>query len=286
MIKCTNCNNLLYRDDVCEYCGLETRDITYVNYNFKNEDDTKTCNSTNRIEKIQNWYNWSKDEKNEYKLNLYTIQYCNKLNSITNDFFLNQNIIKQICDFSCNLMRAIKDDFNGSKRSKVKDGLIIMCIYYILKFNNLYTSYITISKLLNIEIKYISKANKIILQLINNHKLNIPQNLIDSINKIDNPMDYINKIIEKHNLIINPNILDQVSKLINICQDNDILLDHTPLSIGVSCFYYILSINFIEININIFSSIYNISIVTILKTFKKLTSFTSKLEQMGIKCIN
>ena len=58
--------------------------------------------------------------------------------------------------------------------------------------------------------------------------------------------------------------------LINICEENDLLLDHTPQSVGICCFYYILKLNNIEIDVKLFIEIYNISAVTLFKTHSKL----------------
>jgi hypothetical protein len=60
--------------------------------------------------------------------------------------------------------------------------------------------------------------------------------------------------------------------LIDICEDNDLISDTTPLTIGVTCFYYILKLPEINIDIDlkIFTSIYDVSLVTLTKTFNKL----------------
>jgi transcription initiation factor TFIIIB Brf1 subunit/transcription initiation factor TFIIB len=291
---CKNCNeNLQLSDNVCYNCGLETGGIEYSSYNFEEIEQIpykKASFQNSRIAKIQEWFTWTSEEKNEYKLNKYTKEFCHNLNNEFSsnkiNIMLNESIIEQVVIFVSQVMKAIKDDFNGPKRSKVKDGLIIMCLYYVLKSNEgTYISYIDISKILKIEMKYISSANKTITLLINNGKLKLKESFKDFIFKTEKPMDYINKIIEKYNLQIDPLILIQVSNLIDICEDNDILLDHTPLSIGVSCFYYILTLNSLEIDIKLFSELYNISIVTIDKTFKKLLSFKEQFSQFGINAL-
>lgn len=290
---CKNCNeDLQLGDNVCYNCGLETGGVEYSSYSFEEVEQIpykKASFQNSRIAKIQEWFTWTSEEKNEYKLNKYTKEFYYNLNNLFSNnkisIMLNENIIEQIVIFVSQVMKAIKDDFNGPKRSKVKDGIIIMCIYYVLKSNEIYTSYIDISKILKIEMKHISNANKTITLLINNGKLKINESFKDFIFKTEKPMDYINKIIEKYSLSIDSLILIQVSNLIDICEDNDILLDHTPLSIGVSCFYYILTLNSLEIDIKLFSELYNISIVTIDKTFKKLLSFKEQFSKLGINAL-
>jgi len=300
---CKNCNeDLQLNDNVCYNCGLETGYIEYSSYNFEEVESVpykKVSFQNSRIAKIQEWFTWTSEEKNEYKLNKYTKEFCYNLNNLFLDIkilaaesldldnkinvTLSENIIEQVVTFVSQVMKAIKDSFNGPKRSKVKNGIIIMCIYYVLKSNEIHTSYIDISKILKIEMKYISNANKTITLLINNGKLKIKKTFKDFIFKTEHPMDYINKVIDKYSLSIDSVVLIQVVNLIDICEDNDILLDHTPLSIGVSCFYYILKLNSLEIDIKLFSELYNISIVTIDKTFKKLLCFKVQFEKMGIQ---
>jgi hypothetical protein len=134
--------------------------------------------------------------------------------------------------------------------------------------------------------KYISKADKLIMELISSNKLQLSQAFINNVFKTEEPIDYVTKIIDKYKLEIEKQLLEQVSELITICNDNDILLDHTPLSIGVSCFYYILDINKISINIKIFSELYDLSIVTVMKTFNKLKQYTPYFEKAGITQLN
>jgi hypothetical protein len=83
--------------------------------------------------------------------------------------------------------------------------------------------------------------------------------------------------MKKHNFKVSPNLMLQVKRLIDICETNDILLDHTPLSTGVCCFYYILKNNNIKIDAKVFSDLYNLSSVTVMKTFNKLKQHSVEL---------
>jgi len=74
--------------------------------------------------------------------------------------------------------------------------------------------------------------------------------------------------------------LEHTQSLITICEDNDILLDHTPLSVGVSCFYYILKLNNIDIDLKIFSELYDLSVVTVVKTYNKLKVYEKQISNM------
>ena len=144
---------------------------------------------------------------------------------------------------------------------------------------------IDLAKKIDLNMKYISKADKLIMELINSNKLKMSKECLNNFLQPENPIDFVTRIIEKYNLNINQSIIDQVSNLIEICEDNDILLDHTPLSIGVTCFY-VLNINNIDINIKMFSQLYDLSMVTVMKTYNKLKLYKTRFEKLNIKCLN
>lgn len=277
--NCKNCCEILY-DNTCRECGLVSDFIEYSNYVYEEPLEPKkkyNTNYSNKIVKMLEWSKWTNNEINQYKLDKYTRELCEKLE-------INDSIINGVIYLVSQVMSAIKSSYYGPKRSRVKDGIIIVCIYYISKteFIDNY-SYITLAKKLNLDIKYASRADKLIMELINANKLNISQEFVNSFIKTETPMSYVIKIVERYNFNFSEDLLQQVNNLIDICDDNDILIDHTPLSIGVSCFYYILLLNKIDIDLKIFSEIYNLSIVTIFKTYHKLQVYTERFEKFGIK---
>lgn len=258
---CSNCSTILSENNLSSESVFNKEDI----YKYKKQ--VSVGNS--RILKMQSWLMWSNIEKNEYKLKNYTINLCERLN-------ISNEIVQRVCELVLNVMTAIKDNCDGPKRSRVKDGIIIMCIHYISKTNNNIYDYSALSKKIELDTKYISKADKILMELINCNKLELSKDFLDTILQTNNPIDYVLNIIEKYNLNISSKIIDDTNLLIEVCEDNDILLDNTPLSIGVSCFYYILVKNKIEIDIKVFSEIYNLSTVTVNKTIVKLDKFLKK----------
>lgn len=281
-VDCNNCKNekyeIFYYENysVCSNCGIIlsennlSSDIVYDKEQIYVK-KRMNCNGKNsRILKMQNWLTWTSDEKNTYKLKNYTISLCENLGIV-------KDIISRICELVENVMLAIKDNCDGPKRSRVKDGIIIMCIHYISKYvgDTMY-DYSDLSKKIKLETKYICKADKILMELINCNKLQLSKDFLDIILQTNKPINYVLKIIEKYKLNICQKTIDDTTLLIDICEDNDILLDNTPLSIGVSCFYYILIKNNIEIDIKIFSDIYNLSTVTVTKTFTKLDKYFTK----------
>lgn len=285
--ECSFCKN----DDLIEYnftitckeCGLVlNNELNISSYTFSEEIQPHKNNgsSFSKITRMQKWFEWTSEEKQIYKLKNDTRVLCETLK-------IAENLIDTICDFVCNIMNKIKKT-EGSKRSRVKDGIVIICICYISNnpvYNNTTFSYnsVTLSKNLGLDIKYITKADKILMEIINcdlNNSLHIDTNIIY---KQDSPIDYINQIITKYNLyenFKNTDIINKTEKLINICDDNDLLTDHTSLSIGICCFYYILTKSNIEINIKNFTKIFNITNITINKINNKLKQHDSKIEQL------
>jgi transcription initiation factor TFIIIB Brf1 subunit/transcription initiation factor TFIIB len=274
---CTSCasENLSKEGQIiCQDCGLVLDNFSlsskgvYDNYNnTTSETNTKyNFSKSNKMLKRQEWYMWTNEEKNIYKLKSYIHTLCVQLNIV-------DNIINYIIDTTVLVMECIKKN-DGTKRARVKDGIIIMCIHYVTKDTNTPYSYVDLSKQLNLEIKYVTKAERLILELLNSKKLKLDKM---TVLKTQKPFDYVINTINKHKLDISKDILNKVQELILLCEDNDLLLDHTPLSVGVSCFYYILKLENIDIDLKIFSELYNLSSVTVIKTYNKLTKYKDQI---------
>jgi hypothetical protein len=210
------------------------------------------------------WYSYTNDEKNAYKLVKYTKDLCNKLEiTLYNDL---------ICDTVNNVFIAIKKD-DGTKRSRVKDGIIIICIYYIYK---MYDTTISmnfsneLAKKINLNHKYICRAEKIILELVNKNKISFNKEIFlntDTKLTVSQITLQLKKIL---NYILPDELYINLDKLIMICKQNDFLIEHTPYSVHVGCLYYIIKQNDINIDIYEFSKLYKLSHITILKIYNKL----------------
>lgn len=218
---------------------------------------------------MQDWYMWTNDEKNIYKLKMYVKNLCQRLK-------ISEYLIDQIVNVVTMVMDTIKRN-DGTKRARVKDGIIVICIYYVSKDTITPYSYMDMAKRLDLDIKYVTRAERLILELLNSKKLNLSKSLVLDTQK---PYDYIINTIKSKNLNIDNQILEHTQSLIAICEDNDILLDHTPLSVGVSCFYYILKSNNIDIDLKLFSELYDLSVVTVVKTYNKLKVYEKQITNM------
>lgn len=276
--SCTNCfsENLHtnYLDLICYDCGLVISSNYVTNCSsFETVPEAipkkKFTNYNNKISKMQDWYTWTNDEKNIYKLKMYVKNLCQRLK-------ISEYLIDQIVNVVTMVMDTIKRN-DGTKRARVKDGIIVICIYYVSKDTITPYSYMDMAKRLDLDIKYVTRAERLILELLNSKKLNLSKSLVLDTQK---PYDYIINTIKSKNLNIDNQILEHTQSLIAICEDNDILLDHTPLSVGVSCFYYILKSNNIDIDLKLFSELYDLSVVTVVKTYNKLKVYEKQITNM------
>lgn len=275
--ECTCCfgKRLKYIDNdyVCLDCGLIIdEDRLNTNCSFESpqpQQMTIKCSSNSRLSKMQEWYMWSNEEKNTYKLKVYVRNLCQRLHIV-------ESLVEHICNIVVMVMDSVKRN-DGTKRARVKDGIIISCIHYVSKDTSTPYSYVDMAKMLNLDIKYVTRADKLILELINCKKLNMDKALILDTMK---PYDYVVNTIQKYNIKVDRSVLQDVKTVIEICEDNDVLLDHTPLSIGVCCFYYILQLRNIDIDLKVFSELYDLSVVTVVKTYNKLKIHDKRIRNM------
>lgn len=270
---CKHClsDTVLNSDNLCYECGFSSREerISLQQVFENNIPISVKSNFKSRINKMQEWYMWSNSEKNEYKLKLCVQDLCKRLK-------IAEYLITSIVDTVILVMNAIKSN-DGTKRARVKDGIILVCIHYVSKDTSTPYSYSELTKRLNLDIKYVTRAETLILELINSKKLNLDKNLVL---KTQKPFDYVMNTIKKKYLKISQEILEKVQSLIEICEDNDLLLDHTPLSVGVCCFYYILKLENINIDMKLFSEMYELSLVTVVKTYNKLTMYDKQILEL------
>ena len=268
---CESTNIKIDNNIICGDCGLilsENRISENAVFNGSENVDCKfksTSIKSKRISKIQEWYTWTNEEKNTYKLKEYIKVLCTRLDIV-------ESIISDIIYKSIIVMNTVKK-YDGTKRARVKDGIIITCIHHISKLSNTPYCYIELANKIDLDIKYVTKAEKFISELINMKRLEFKE--FQEMKK-KNPYDYIIST----NIKVSNDILKKAKTLIELCEDNDILQDHTPLSIGCCCFYYILKREEnIDVDLKTFSNIYNISIVTIVKTYNKLLLYKNNIDK-------
>lgn len=188
---------------------------------------------------------YTDEDKKNHPIYLYIKELCDKFNVNT--------LTREIIDFCIYVFQKIKL-LDTPRRNKLKEAIVILCINYIYQQNNLSLNFK--------ETKYITKANKILLELKHlDNTFNIDKQYLL---KRLSPFEHI----KKYNL--NDIILKNTKRLIDLCEINDVLMNHTNLSIGLGCLYYVLN----EMDKNLIIENINITELTIKKIFKELKTST------------
>lgn len=266
-------------EPACLSCGLVQRDYMDISeYSFQKPIESKRANSFNKYDKISNFNQYTSKEKGDYKLKIHIKNTCDYINS--NDkpsIYIPEHFIEYIQSISCVIMDYIKQYGNsGSKRSKVKDGIILIVIYNVLKMNNIFCSYNDLCNE-NIEPKYISTAHKNLIEIINILKKSktgnmLPEEFVSSILLPNTPIDYI--LQKKNSLNFNDKLwyklINDTNDEIKNLQDCEELLNNNPLTFGVICFYICLNKNKVNITTKELSNVFGISNVILNKSLVKI----------------
>ena len=112
----------------------------------------------------------------------------------------------------------------------------------------------------------------IILELLNKNKITFDKTALS--NKNIESTQYINNTLkEKIKLLCKdiPNSLyTELSELVQACEKKEFLIDHTPYSLVIGCFYYLLTTRNYNIHLRYFATLYSLSTITVLKIVNKL----------------
>lgn len=257
--NCKNCRETDIRTTecytVCANCGYiidENRLSNNTEYSSQIETKYNSKSSKSKIIRLQEWINWTNEEKSDYKLKNYISDFLD-YNRVPKEYHSNT------IETAFKVLTLLKET-NGTRRSKVKDGIIIACLKNITND----VSFIKNS----CDIKYITNGEKLINNLVAQKKIVLEQKSPRS------PYDYVQSVAIKYT---NTEVQEKTKKLIKLCEDYDLLIDHTPLSIGIACLYFILTTNDMSINNKDFCKMFNITTVTLSKTVNKLKKHKEKI---------
>lgn len=202
----------------------------------------------------------------DYKENLIRIKRLNFEKLVVNivnqvDKTLLINVLS-VLSLSSNILYLIskKKENNGKilQKSKIKHALILLTICSLYKNIDLKKTL----KLIDLDIKYISKVEILINELIANKDIPIDYFTINQ-----NPLLKITSI---NNNVIPDYILKDTNNMFIQLSSNITFLEHTPYSLSVSCLYYLLEKNKFSFNLAEFCFIYNLSMTTITKIIYKI----------------
>ena len=289
--KCNNCGSNNYQNVknqvICLDCG-NILSYSSMNYMEMTTDSTilspidKLLFQTSKVNTITRFKNPTLN-----KLQYWNGKYLEKSN---------KNIVKQlqVCCEKINLKQKISNDavnlyfliYNNIEshkrilhkdnyvhvnfndyvitRGKNKIGIIGACLYYACKKNNYLIDIKKIAEAFNVKPIIIHRGCKTFIEAIKKTKIDIDTNIVL-------PIHFINYVIDK--LEIENSISKKIKELIVKIQDNNLCLNHSPLSV---CICSVL-LYYRHINLKIFnkyiSKVFDISNVTINKTLADLNKY-------------
>ena len=273
IIICDNCgsilNNVYYsNDDVRyndDYRERSNRCNNYVNYFLPNSSlcTTIACSNNSRVKILHKWGAMPYKERSLHEVLKYIHQKCQQ-----------GNIMKCIEDDARILYKNIKDAKHTSGKNKGKmiiirgdnkESLIAACVLFACKKNHETRSPKEIAKLFDIEYKSMTRGCKKFYKLLSMTSL-------DYSIEVSDPIHFITRFCRS--LHIHKNYIEKCIEITNNIQKLKIASRHTPFSIAnssillVSDYYKELNIDRKEV-----SSKFNVSEVTIIKTYKKLIKY-------------
>lgn len=165
-----------------------------------------------------------------------------------------------IKEYTCTVLDSVYK-VHGQKRRGVKMALILYCINKVVNASTLIED---MAKRVNIDKKYIYKAEKLLAEL--------PRQIfcLDT----PSPVEYVKSIYNTHdNSIIEYDIMQELEQFVNICQKNHVLARNTYTCMGSSCLYFILLNHGYHVEIDTFCKTYNISKTNLERLYKTLEDF-------------
>lgn len=262
---CKNCKKnsgeLIDNCIICEICGLiigENLEKLNSNCGGGSGGSGGECCNFNKI--------LTNEQKKKYNLYLFVKENCEKL-SIP--------YVSLICE-----IMSILFSLSTSKRSKVKEGIFVVCTYFSLKMHGIERSLNDLGKSLSLESKYISKAEKLLSEVISDKTIFSRYPIFKDILKIMNEKNNnLNELYKHSPKLINTFSLeneefDKICQLISKCEELSILTDSSPKSIVVGCVYFYISNKFKDLKkgdiANIISNIFSCSPGTIKRIAKEI----------------
>ena len=179
------CKHLDLENFTCKDCGLILdSQQEFCEFNFEVPVETKVYSSKsfNRIAQLNEWISWSAEEKKEYKIKKYTRELCERMS-------IYPNIIDSVIGLVLKVNHLISSRSEGSKRSNIKDAIIIRCVEMIDSYNS-----IELAKRINLDPSYLSKADRVLINL------GIVKQTIDPPRNLDNKLKMLIEICEDNQL--------------------------------------------------------------------------------------
>lgn len=204
------------------------------------------------------WYSYTNKEKRDYRLRMYTKNICCRLT-------IEDSLANTVCDMMVRVYCVIKQMY-GDKRNKNKDGLVLCCINYVIPERSVKQ----MADTLCLRGKYVSIAEDIFLECMKKQYIRYQCKPTSNYNTALQ----IVKAIKIHTY---PGFLDKIHNLVSFCEQNDVIMEHTPQVLAATCIYYLLKLDsrLDDRYIKTYSELCGVSSVTLLKVYTKLHKQTN-----------
>lgn len=280
---CPDCGDRNIIDDqmrgrcICGNCGMELFEyfdssIEMSNWDDKNDSDrcaqqtnhflphsslgTSIGGGNSKLKRLHIWSQMPYEERSLYDVLQEIETKCRR-----------ENIPKAVIDNARNLYKKFTEQKNkdGKKiiiRGDNRKSLIAACVLEGAKMQKLPRSHKEIAKIFDLKVKHITSGCRKLFEVMD-------YNVYESIQS-SKPEDFIDRFKGKLKL---GEYSDLAKKIIKNIIKLDIATDHQPPSIAASAVMLIFQIYEIDYSIQNLSKIFDISDVTISKTFKKIVPY-------------
>lgn len=257
---CDNCNrkgtyDYINGEYTCTECGLVgCKEYSDVSFDTPMRFKTVIGTGTGTVTKYANWYAYSSDEKCAYKLGLYITELCARLN-------LPDSVVDTIKD-TVGIVLPQVNALCGTKRAKVKDAFIAVCIIRVVSDYQLRLTPGEIMKALGVNVRYVSKAENVLIELYNRGKLQ--RDFVTG--QFRDAYECVMYVTKRHGLYMDASVCEHCKTYIQTGHK-----EQSPLVQGAIALYKAYSILGYRVDTDAFSKIFKVSVKT-LDTFSKIAS--------------
>jgi len=274
--KCKFCSTDLEIIDekiICQNCGLVVDQQIFSSYNtiFSNPDcegypKIKKCFNS-LINKMLDWDKYTPEEKAEYKLVTEILKLCE-----------NNNLPENVANLASNMSKIYFKEMKlqvGSRRSKVKNGCIGVCIWYASREFKYSITETKLCHILNIDLKYFTRATKQFLEMLNSNSEFKREFNLENIYKNKTEYDFLLEFLNKLQLQV---YFDYCSKIMVFCNEKQIMNNNNPSTKAVSIIQFVNQTKGLLIEKNFIADTCGISTVTISKICNKIMKFQNEIK--------
>lgn len=213
----------------------------------------------NRIKMLQKWSQMPYKERSLYEV-------IQKIESRCKKYNIPKSVIDNAKILYKNISETKYDDSNKTIiiRGINRESLIAACVYYGARMQKFPRTVKEVSDIFELKITQVTKGCRKFLDIMENNP--IISNMIST-----NAVDFIERYAGK--LKIKRNFIEQAIQISNNINKLELISDHQPPSIAAGSIMIMSVINNLNLNKKMISEVFNISEVTISKTYNRIIKY-------------